>query len=180
MTDSKDYRIITLGEEIRPSVTNPIIEKIELWNTQDDENSMKLTEFTREPIKLHVSTYGGEVYAGLGLISAIEHSRTPVYTFCYGEAFSMGLPILVSGHRRFMGRYATVLYHEVRGGGFGQNEMLKLTVEEYDRMQTILDDILLSKTKIKRKKLDDIKKGMKDWYIPAEEAMKLGIVDFVI
>lgn len=180
MAEIRENRIITLGETIRPDTINPIIEKLEGWNYKDDEEMFKLKEASREPIRILIGTYGGECYAGLGLIGAIKNSRTPIYTICYGEAFSMGLPILASGHKRFIGRYGSVLYHEIRGGGYGQNEMLKLTIEEYDRIQLIIDEIIVEKTKLKQKRLNEVKKSLTDWYIPAEEALRLGIVDGIL
>jgi ATP-dependent protease ClpP protease subunit len=42
------------------------------------------------------------------------------------------------------------------------------------------DIILLLKSSISQKQLDDVKKSRRDWYITAEEALKYGIVDEII
>ena len=47
-------------------------------------------------------------------------------------------------------------------------------------MQKIIDNILIDRTKITARKLDAAKKTNSVYYIPAEEALKLGIVDKII
>jgi len=42
------------------------------------------------------------------------------------------------------------------------------------------DTILLLKSSVSQKQLDDVKKSRRDWYITADEAIKLMMVDEII
>lgn len=93
---------------------------------------------------------------------------------------SMGLPILVSGARRFAYKYSTIMYHEMSTLMWDKLESIKQDLKEGERLQVILDSIILNNTQILKEKLDNIKERKIDWYISAEEALKLGIIDEII
>jgi ATP-dependent Clp protease protease subunit len=172
----QDHRIITLGD-IDEENTNDIIQFIHEINYLDAEK----TENKREPIKLIVNSYGGDIYRGLGVFDSIIHSTTPIHTICYGAAFSMGFMIMVSGHHRVASKNSTFMYHE---GGFDLG-MMKLTIhkhelKELERIEKLCDSLILERTNLGKKQLDNIKKQCKDWYISAEEALNYGIIDKII
>ena len=53
-------------------------------------------------------------------------------------------------------------------------------LEETKRLQELLERLTLEKTKITAKKLERIYKTKKDWYMTAEEALKLKVVDEIV
>ena len=53
-------------------------------------------------------------------------------------------------------------------------------LKETKRLQKMIEDITLEKTNISKKKLNDILKNKIDWYMSAEEALKLGVIDEII
>lgn len=136
--------------------------------------------YKRNPIKIHLDTYGGFVYQTLGLINIMENSKTPIHTIVTGCAMSAGFMILISGHRRFAHRLSTPLYHQLSGGMWGTAKDMEDDFIESKRMQKMLEDIVARKTKITRKKLKEIYDTKKDWYMTAPEAKKLGVVDEII
>jgi ATP-dependent protease ClpP protease subunit len=101
-------RSISLSEVTLQS-SNEIIRFIYDINN-DDKN---LTPDKRSPIKIIINSDGGDVYSGFGIVEAIQNSQTPVYTICHGQAQSMALLVLAAGHKRFIGAYSTVMYHEI-------------------------------------------------------------------
>jgi ATP-dependent Clp protease protease subunit len=152
---------------------------------EDDKQLMKnaeLMNFTYEPkpIRIYIDSYGGTCYQGFGLISIIESSTTPIHTICTGCAMSMGFMILISGHKRFAHKYSTPLYHQVSGGAFGKLDDMKESVKEARRLQEMIDEIVLDKTDIKKKKLKKIFKRKKDWFMDAKKALELNVVDEII
>lgn len=174
----KKERDIFLNESIdQISITYSMSTIIDI-NKEDDSNEEIIKDYIREPINIYLNTQGGDIYAGLSLISCIENSRTPIHIYT-GFALSMGLPILLSGHKRIISKYGTVMYHEVGmpDGIAGQATLYKQEVKEMERLQEIIDGIILKNTKIKKKDLEKIKDSKSDWYISAEEALELGIVD---
>ncbi|TYS56431.1 hypothetical protein FZC83_02315 [Rossellomorea marisflavi] len=169
-------RVIYLNEDVSAyTIANivPLIHKI----NKDDEN---VPVEDRKPIHLHITSYGGSAYDGWQIVSTIENSKTPVYTYVEGYAMSMGLPLFLAGHKRIIGKYASLLYHELRGGANGTRQDLKRLDKEYDRLQKIYDDYITSKTSIPQDLLVTYQDRVEDWYIGFEEAKKYKMFDEVI
>lgn len=167
----EEKRLLYLYDTIDKTSIRTVMENIIKINNEDD---LKLE---RKPMHLHVNSYGGVVYDGLTLISLMEQSKTPIYTYVHGYAMSMGLLTSASGHKRFASKYATFMYHGVSGGVFGQLEFMKNRLDESQRLQELYDQIFLSKTSVRESELKYAKERQKDWFIPASEALKLKIVD---
>lgn len=83
------------------------------------------TERSKEPILLVIDSPGGAVFAGTKIISAIEASKRPVYTVCYGLCASMAAMIHQYGHKRLMVDRSMLMFHNAAGGVEGEmNKML--------------------------------------------------------
>ncbi len=169
-------RVIYLNEDISDYTIACIVPLIHKIN-KDDEG---LEESERKPIHLHITSYGGSAYDGWHLVSTIENSKTPVHTYVEGYAMSMGLPIYLSGKVRHLGKYATLLYHELRGGANGTRQEVKRLDKEYDRLQKLYDDYIISKTSVTQEILDDHQERVSDWYIGFDEAKKFNMFDIAI
>ncbi|MBD0380207.1 ATP-dependent Clp protease proteolytic subunit [Paenibacillus sedimenti] len=170
-------RTLYLFDGINKSSVKQIIESILKLNQLDDERDKKEKDFKRVPIDLIINSNGGSVYDGLALINVIDNSKTPVHTYVYGLAASMSLLIAASGHKRYAGRLSTFMYHSVSNHIGGQFERLKNRLDETERLQTIYDEYLISKTKFRLEDLKNVQEHQRDWFISPEEALELGIVD---
>jgi ATP-dependent Clp protease protease subunit len=151
----------------------------------DDKKLKKLYEvydlsYEPKPIKIYIDSYGGYVYQCFGLLSVMEKSKTPIHTIVTGCAMSCGFMMLISGHKRFAYKLSTPLYHQVSGGAVGKVKDMEEELFEAQRLQTMLEEITLEKTKISKKKLKEIYDGKKDWFMTAKEAKELGVVDEII
>lgn len=151
----------------------------------DDRHLEKLykvydLEYKPKPIKVYIDSYGGAVYQCFGLLSVIERSQTPVHTIVTGCAMSCGFLILLAGHKRFAHKMSTPLYHQVSTGFFGKVQDMEEKLEEAKRLQTQIEDYTKSRTKIGKKKLREILENKKDWYMSADEALELGVVDEIL
>ena len=166
-------RIITLGD-INGDYINDIIQLIYEINEED----IKKTQ--TEPIKLIVNSFGGELYSGLALIDTIDNSKTPIYTICHGSAMSMGLIVYVAGHYRTASKYSTFMYHEASYSIEGKVVHHKQELNETERIDSICDDYLISKTKLSKKQLNKIKNNQSDWYFDAKTALEYGIIDKIV
>jgi ATP-dependent Clp protease protease subunit len=173
-------RTLILSDYVEMGTVKPLIQAIYDINMEDLKEEEKLKDYKRKPIHLIVNSFGGSVYDGFALIGAIELSKTPVWTICLGSAMSMGLPILLAGHKRFIHRFGTVMYHEVSSFVWGKLDYFKQEVTEMQRLQTLMDDMITEKTNIMQDKLEEVKNRKGEWYITADDAKKLGIVDAVI
>ncbi len=173
-------RNLVLSDEISASTVKDLIAKIYDFNTEDDKQVKTVVNYNREPIKLIINSNGGNIYSGLALIGAIEKSVTPVYTICLGRAMSMGLWILLSGHKRYIHELATIMYHETGSWYSDKLEGVRQDLKQSEKLQEMCDRYILAKTKITKDKLDDIILKKQDWFITANEALELGIVDEIL
>jgi ATP-dependent Clp protease protease subunit len=127
-----------------------------------------------------IDSYGGQVYQIFGLLAIMDESKTPIHTYVTGAAMSCGFMLLINGHKRFAYKYATPLYHQVSSGAMGKVKDMEEKIEESKRLQGLIETLTLEKTKITAKKLERIYKTKKDWYMTAEEALKLKVVDEIV
>ena len=88
--------------------------------------------------------------------------------------------ILICGHKRFGYKHSTPLYHQVSTGFYGKVQDMEESLAEAKRLQKKIEEITFEKTSISKKKLNEILKNKKDWFMSAEEAMKYGLIDKVL
>ena len=177
--DNKPRDIILMGD-IDEDKVKAVIDKITDINSFDDLKEKEIADYVREPINLYISSFGGCVYTGMGLMGIIQLSKTKVITIGIGKVMSMGLYIFLCGHERQVHTFSTFLYHEIASGVWDKLEGIKQDLEEGQRLQDMLDTFLLERTVITKDKIDEIKKAKKDWFIPANESIKFGIAEKII
>lgn len=134
------------------------------------------------PIVLHISSYGGVIYDGLALISTMKTSKTPVDTVVDGYAMSMGLVIATQGRKRSCHALSTYMFHQLSSWGEDARKLkdIEEDLAESRRQQVVLNTLILDRTKMTKKMLDNNKRQKKDWFITADEALQLGLVDEII
>ena len=173
-------RKLYLKENVDEKSVMPLIEAIHRINDDDAEKEKEYNGWEREPIKLYIYTYGGVCYAGFALIDAIRASKTPVHTIVLGTAMSMGIFVFNAGHKRLIGEHATLMYHDVSistGMNGEMTEGLKIELDEALRLQKMGSDFLMEYSLVEESVLKDYINRKADWYIPAEEAIRLKIAD---
>lgn len=177
-------RIIHLASQVDQASINAVSSKILEINKDDDELE-KLFDvygqsYVRQPIKLFIDSYGGYVYQCFGLVGIMNSSKTPVHTIATGAAMSCGFIILINGHKRFAYKYATPMYHQVSSWGGGTVQDIKEDLEETERLQGVIETMTIEKTKIGADRLKEVREKKLNWFIPANEALRLGVVDEIL
>jgi len=177
-------RNLFLAQQVDQASINSISKSIIEINDDDAElmqvYAMHGLEYNPKPIKLYIDSYGGLVYQCLGLLGIIKASNVPVHTIVTGCAMSCGFLISISGHKRFGYDKSTYLYHQVSSIAYGTVKDMEEKVIETARLQSMIEEITLSNTKITSKKLEKVYKAKKDWFIDSDEALKLHVIDEVI
>lgn len=177
-------RNLYFSHQVDQATIGHLTQNIIKINEQDDylEKMYSIHNLTyqRTPIKIYIDSYGGYVYQCFGLLSIIDKSKTPIHTIVTGCAMSCGFMILISGHKRFGYELSTPLYHQVSGGGRGKVKDIEEDFIEVKRLQKMLEDLTLRKTKITKEKLKDIYVKKIDWFMTAKQAKKLGVIDEII
>lgn len=144
---------------------------------QDDKEDNTQKNYKREPIHIYISSRGGGAYDALGLMQTILSSKTPIYTYVKGYAMSAGFWLFICGHKRFIGKYDTILYHQLHCNRSGKYQDLVEDRVQMDWLQNTLENIIIEHTKITKEKLLEIKEKKIDWCIHCDEAIALGCAD---
>lgn len=185
-TDSyyKKNRVIYFDKEFTDETLSSIIQTIIQYNMEDDTKEKEVEGFGgkygRKPVTLYISSYGGSVYDLLSLVGVIKSSKTPVHTIAVGKVMSSGFILLCAGHKRFAKPYTTFMYHSILSVTFGKLQDMKEDVEEVERLQNILDDIVVEASNIKRKTLNKIVKEKRDWYFDISTALEYKLIESVV
>lgn len=129
------------------------------------------------PIKLHLRTPGGSVLDALHVYDHILKSRTPIYTYIEGIVASAGTIISIAGSQRYITPNSYALIHQFTTFSWGTYEQMKddqkMNDDLIDRMRRVYTD----RTKMKYEKVVKLLKH--DYWMNAEEAKKLGLVDHI-
>ena len=129
---------------------------------------------------MHVDTPGGSVKSGLSMVDVMDYVSSDIITINTGMAASMGSILLGAGTKgkRHTLRFSKVMLHQVSSGAEGNIQDLRITLQESEKYNDILFDLLGKYTdKDPKQVLDDAKRDM---WLTAEEAVAYGIVDGVI
>lgn len=130
------------------------------------------------PLHLHVSSNGGDLYAGFNAVSAIKGVKSPIITYVEGGVASAATLITLSGSKRVMSEYSFILIHQLTTGFWGTFEQLKTQMINKEMLMKKIFAFYLSTTKITEAQLDELLKT--DLWLPAEKALEYGFVDEII
>lgn len=175
-------RQLFLNGDVDADSVRTIIQDIIFINYEDaqKEKQAKNGGFQpemREPIKLFINSPGGNVYDGFALIDAIRNSKTPIHTIALGSAMSMGMLIHSVGHKRYVGEYATLMFHDVSSAVADKLETIRDRVGELNRIQAMICSVVTNHSNISMEALATKISRREDWYISADEAIKYGLAD---
>ena len=174
-------RVITISIEITSENIKDCINSIQGWNLYDNEQDEKQKDFKRETIHIMINTYGGDAYSGLGLATMIKSSKTPIYTYCVGEALSAGLIIFLGGHKKYCYQGSSFLYHQLSQWTSSKKLNNFKRLAEWDTaFQARMDDFVIKNSKIAIEQINEVNEKNHDWYMSAQEALDLGIVDEIL
>jgi len=167
-------RKLYLESEVDQYSISDIVHQIMQFNVDDKD----IPPEERQPIRLYISSVGGKVDPGFSLIDAITMSKTPVYTINTGYEYSMGFLIGLAGHKRFTFPNAKFLLHDGSSFVYGSSGKVQDQAEFNKRAEVKIKDYVVSRTKITSKQYNA--KQRIEWYMFADDAKELGVVDYII
>jgi ATP-dependent protease ClpP protease subunit len=140
------------------------------------------------PITLVINTPGGEVVAGMDMVSqirALQRSGVEVRGHVMGDAASMGAVVLAACSVRSMTSLSRLMWHGIVSFSFGDATDMRSQQRELDRMTSSIAAILTATAKQGTRFANKswVRKTMSEkrptWIYP-EEALLAGLVDEVV
>ena len=163
-------RIIFVGEDINPHTANLIIAQLLFLENEDP----------KKDIKMYINSPGGSVYDALGIYDTMKFVKPDIQTVGIGMQASAAAFLLASGTKgkRYLLPNATVMIHQPHGGASGVMTDMEITLREGLRLKRRMNEIMAENTGQPLKKISEDME--RDYWMPADEAKKYGLVDKVI
>lgn len=145
---------------------------------------------------MYINSPGGSVSAGLSIYDTMQYIAAPVSTIVLGQAASMGSLLACAGApgKRFALPHSTIMMHQPSGGYSGTTADIQIHAKEILRVRDLLNGIyrrhLTPQDGVEGKEgggssssmnISAIERLMdRDYFMSAQEAKKLGVVDEVL
>lgn len=166
---------VLLLNGIDEAVGDAITHLIRMWNMADKGIPVE----KRVPIKLFIDSSGGDLTSALMMADAITLSKTPVYTINMGTAYSGGLLVFVTGHKRYSFPSASFLFHEGSTSlGSIDAGKFKNYAGYYSNLIDRMKNYIIKNTKVDEELYKE--KSRDDWWFFVDEAIELGFCDEII
>lgn len=169
-------RKLFLEDDICQETVSEIAKNILQINADDKAENISLKD--RKPIFLYISSNGGNADDGFALIDIIENSITPVYTINLSYNYSMAFLIGLAGHKRFATKNAKFLMHDGSNFLYSSSAKIKDQMTFQNEVEKRIKNYVLNKTNITEKEYN--KKYRIEWYMFADEARRLGVIDYIV
>ena len=163
-------RIIVLSDEVNDTTASLVVAQMLFLENKDP----------KKDIQLYINSPGGSVTAGLAIYDTMQYVKPDVMTISVGIAASMAAILLSSGtkgKRRSLPN-SEVLLHQVMGQAGGQASEIEISAHHILQVKERLNKILSRNTGQPLKRIE--KDTDRDFYMPAQEAKKYGVVDEII
>jgi ATP-dependent protease ClpP protease subunit len=176
-------RTIYITEIIETETELIVCRMLDKIKINDDLEGLEVKD--RKPIHLQINSIGGSAFAGLGIVSKIQHMQDLGYVFvahagsvCMSAAFM----IYIVCDLKFALRHSYFMIHQNQLGietYFGSSENLKRISKQQDIMWERLKKIIKQYTALDDDYLDRMVDNDMEIYFWGEEALSYKICDVV-
>lgn len=133
----------------------------------------------RVPIRLYINSPGGNICEGFSIVSAIELSKTPVYTINIGMWASMAFLIGIAGHKRFSLPHMLFLMHDGTNFSWDSSNKAQDKMKFDERFQKeVIKSHVLKHSNMKPSEYDALTRV--EYYMLPEDALDREFIDEVI
>ncbi|MGJ0310660.1 ClpP family protease [Aliarcobacter cryaerophilus] len=168
LTKMLDDRVIMLMTPVNNISMTSVISQLLYLNVKD----------SKKPIHLYISSPGGSVLDGYGIIDTMNLIEAPVYTYTIGLAASMGALIFLNGTNRYMLPHSELMLHQPLGGVSGQASDIEITANRIIKMKKDINEMIATRCNLN---IEEVEKFTdRDRYFNATEAIEYGLADEII
>lgn len=165
----------------------PVVVMVHQFNQESTdrfaEDVQRALDAKQGIVPIVIDSYGGSIYSFLKMADIIQSLNVPVMTVCVSKCMSAGILLLAMGTKgyRYSAPNATLLIHDASGETSGKVPDIMNDAHEIERLNFLIFSLLSKQTghtaDFYLKKLKNISNV--DWYLRAEEAKELNIVNHV-
>ena len=167
--DTKE-KIIWLNQEFELSTLYDIGAKL---------HTIQRVNPTDDPITLHITSYGGDLYSALGLIDTIQSFPVKVNTHAVGACMSAASVLLACGTgKRTMTKHSTVMVHEGSAFEAGKTTDVMKGVDHLKELQKEINKLMGSVTNKDQRFWELTQRN--DTYLNAEQCLEYGLIDKIV
>jgi ATP-dependent Clp protease protease subunit len=137
-----------------------------------------LEGINRKCITVKINSYGGDVYAALGIIGRMQESKCVIHTKGYGKIMSASTAILAAGTKRSISRLAEFMHHEASYGLEGRHSHIKNEVRQMEKTEQAWNRLMSELTDMPIDYWS--KRGVgTNFYLTPDRCLELNIADEV-
>lgn len=179
------------GERSYDIYSRLLKDRIVMLDTDVNEHSASLivaqmlfleSEGPGDPINFYINSPGGSVTAGMGIYDTMQFIKSPVHTYVFGQAASMGSLLAQAGEpgHRYMMPHARHMIHQPSGGARGMVSDIEITYKEIQRLKEELTRIYVDHNSA-GKTFEQLTKDMdRDTWMTAQQSVEYGLVDTIV
>ena len=163
-------RIVFLGSAVTDVTANLIVAQLLFLQAEDP----------KKDIFFYINSPGGSVYAAMAIYDTMQHVTNDIQTVGIGIQASAAAFLLAAGTKgkRCMLPNATAMIHQPSSGTEGKVTDMEIDLKEGLRLKQRLNEIMAANT---GQKLEKVTLDMeRDYWMPADESKKYGLIDKVL
>lgn len=139
----------------------------------------ELENISSEPIRVIISSPGGNPYSALSIVGRLRTSKCQIITEGYGHIMSAAVMILACGDERSISKYAWFMAHKASYSLEGPHDTIMSEVKSMEQQEIVWAQWMSEfSSKTSEFWLSAVKQ--KNFYITAEQCLEYGIVDKII
>lgn len=170
----KENKII-INDLIDKDCVEKVVMQIIKYNEYDDYGEANIKDYKRFPIRMFINSPGGDITEMLSVISAMDTSKSPIYTYALGQVFSAAATIFIAGHVRYTQKFSSFMVHQPQLGYEGDLCSMTNYLSYVKSVNAKINKYMSSRTSITEKMFKKIFSERKDFYFDADFALRYKI-----
>ena len=181
----KFWNLAKAGQEAELRIDGDIIDNDDIWlyewleieHSSPNEFRSELTALGDQPLTVWIDSYGGSVFAAVGIYNALKAYPGRVTVVIDSKAMSAATIIAMAGDRIEITSGAIFMVHNPLSAAAGYAEDLRKTADVLDTVKEAIVNIYAERTGLGR---DEISRLMdEETYMGAAQTVTLGFADAV-
>lgn len=154
---SCENNIIYFNAGVNRKSIEKLVKIIDTKNQKFKEllNNPTIKTVEPNPLYLHITSYGGDLFACFKAIDAIKRSTVPIYTVVDGYAASAATLMSIVGKKRYMTPNSYMLIHQLSSGAMGKWWEIKDDYKNCEVLMKKIHDLYISHSKLTNKELEE-------------------------